>query len=92
MTDEQFAKLTDALLRLRTPIPVDVDLWSSDEIAAYLKVSAFQVMNRYAPLPDFPKAIRLPTGTGSKGFPRWKAKDVIAWAEKHQEKERRRAA
>lgn len=71
--------------RLIPTIPLEIDLWSGTEIGAYLKVGSRQVLERYAPLPDFPKAIRLPTGEGGKGQPRWKASEVIAWAEKHQE-------
>jgi hypothetical protein len=67
-------------------IPLSVDLWSIAEIAAYLKVSTASVSDRYATSPDFPKAIRLPSGGPRKGHPRYKAKEVIAWAERHQEK------
>ena len=35
-------------------------------------------MRRIAYLPDFPKAIRLPSGKGL-GHPRWKATEVIGW-------------
>lgn len=70
---------------LTPAIPLEIDLWSGTEIAAYLKVGARQVLERYAPLPDFPKAIRLPTSEGGKGQPRWKASEVIAWAERYQE-------
>ena len=79
-------RLTATMERLMRPaIPVEYDLWDSDTIAAYLKCSAAHVMQRYAPLPNFPQTIRLPTG-GSRGTPRWKAADVIAWAEKYQER------
>jgi len=82
--------------RISPAIPLDVDLWSSAEVAAYLKVGPNQVIERYAPLPDFPKAIRLPTADGARGRPRWKACEVIAWAEKYQDStgrgSRRRAA
>ena len=76
----------EAIIRMQRPlIPVDVDLWDSETIAAYLKCSASHVMQRYAPLPNFPQTIRLPTG-GSRGTPRWKASEVIEWAEKYKEK------
>ena len=70
--------------RLIPPIPLEIDLWSGVEIGAYLKVGSRQVLERLAPMPDFPKAIRLPTDRG-KGQPRWKACEIIAWAEKYQE-------
>lgn len=79
-------QLATALAGRITPaIPVDIDLWSSEEIARYLKRDRRQVIERIAALPDFPKAIRLPT-TGARGSnPLWKAAEVIAWANKYQE-------
>jgi hypothetical protein len=38
-----------------------------------------------ASLPDFPKAIRLPTKTG-RAQPLYKAAEVIAWTNRHQER------
>ncbi len=71
--------------RISPAIPLEFDLWSAAEIAAWLKVGTDQVLERYAPLPDFPKAIRLPTPDGGRGRPRWKAAEVIAWAEKYKD-------
>lgn len=80
-------QLAEAIAR-RTArrIPLAVDLWGYAEIADYLKVSAPQVADRYAPLPDFPRAIRLPSTGRGRGHPRYKAAEVIKWAEKHQER------
>lgn len=66
-------------------IPVSQDVWSCKEIAAYLKVSESQVRERYACLPDFPKAHRLPKDGGGVGRPRWKAREVIAWFDKYRD-------
>ena len=66
-------------------IPVEVDLWSTNELGAYLKVSPNKVVERYAALPDFPKRIVLPTAEGGRSHPRWKALDVISWAEQYVE-------
>ena len=66
-------------------IPLSVALWSLAEIAAFLKMSPHSVRQRIVPLPGFPQAIRLPSGK-TKPHPRWKAKEVIAWADKHQER------
>lgn len=71
--------------RVAPAIPLHVDLWSAAEIAAYLKMTPRHILERYAPRPDFPKAIRLPAQSGGPGQPRWKASEVIAWAERHQE-------
>lgn len=67
-------------------IPIAVDLWSVAEISAYLKVSPRQVVERYACLPGFPAAIRLPTQGRGRGHPRYKAAEIIKWAEAHGEK------
>ena len=41
---------------------------------------------RITALPGFPQAIRLPVmGSKGRGQPLWKAREVIAWAEKHPE-------
>ena len=71
--------------RIAPAIPLEIDLWSAAEIAAYLKVNRRQVLERYAPLPDFPNAIRLPNTEGGRGQPRWPAQEVITWANKYQE-------
>ena len=81
-------ELTDAIERIasiNTPqIPIDVDLWDSKTVASYLKVTPRQVTERYAPMPDFPLPIRLPSTRG-RGRPRWKAIEVIGWCGKYQE-------
>lgn len=70
-------------------IPIEIDLWDSARIGEFLKVGSRQVLERYAPLPNFPRAIRLPTPQGGNGQPLWKAVEVIAWAEKFKESDRR---
>ena len=67
-------------------IPINYDLWDSKHVAAYLKMSVHSFQTRYAPMSDFPRAIRLPSISGRQGNPRWKALDVIRWAEKHIDK------
>lgn len=71
-----------------TRIPIEIDLWSGDEIAAYLKKERRTVMERIVCLPSFPRAIRLPTATGGSAQPLWQAKQVIAWALSYQDTER----
>lgn len=67
-------------------IPLAVDLWGSAEIAAYLKLEQRQVSDRVVTLPGFPAAIRIPTRGPGRGQPRYKASEVIAWAESHKER------
>jgi predicted DNA-binding transcriptional regulator AlpA len=71
--------------RIAPAVPIDIALWDAETISAYLKVGKSQVLERYAPLPGFPKAIRLPSTTGGRGHPRWKASEIIEWAEHHTE-------
>jgi hypothetical protein len=71
--------------RIKGTIPVEIDLWDVSVIAQYLKRDPSVVRERICCLPDFPKAIRLPSTRG-KGHPLYKAKEVIQWAEKYQEK------
>lgn len=79
-------QLVAALQQLNKPaIPIEVDLWDMAMIAAYLKRNVQVVRERMACLPDFPRAIRLPTSTG-RTQPLWKAKEIVAWASSHQEK------
>lgn len=75
-----------AELAARMPVqfPVDIDVWSAKEVADYLKTSARQVVERYAPLTSFPDPIRLPNGRGGVGHPRWHARDIIEWVEKYK--------
>lgn len=62
-------------------LPIEVQLWTTHDIAGYLKIDPNKVVQRYASLPDFPKRIELPTAEGKITHPRWKAADVIRWAE-----------
>lgn len=82
----QFAEqLADAIAR-RPVIPPDRQLWDAEAVAVYLCTNRRAIMERYAPLPTFPRAIRIPAADGKISRPRWKAIEVMAWAERHQEK------
>lgn len=79
-------KLAGALAeRLRPAIPLSVDLWDVSTVAQYLKRDVRVARERIVCLPDFPKAIRLPSGNGGRAHPLWKAAEVIAWSEKYRE-------
>lgn len=65
-------------------IPLDIALWSTKEIGEYLQRPAQSVRERIVVLPGFPAPIRLPSGESGRSFPRWKATEVIAWVESHQ--------
>ena len=83
MNTEQIKMLADALREVAPRVPLNIDLWDKQACAAFLKVSVSK-FDRYAARPDFPKARRLPTE--GRGTPRWKAMEVVGWADKWTEK------
>lgn len=83
MSEPQFfLKLAEVLEKLSKPaLPVSVDLWDTEYLAAYFKRSASRVRSDIVCLPTFPKPVRLPVAGRSQAL--YKAREVIAWAEKH---------
>jgi hypothetical protein len=61
-------------------IPVDVDLWDTEHIAAYLKRSYTTVRDKIIVRPDFPRPIKI-NPTQERSHPLYKAREVIRWAE-----------
>lgn len=81
------ARLATELAKvIRAPIPVEIDLWDIATISAYLKRSESVVRERMACLPDFPKAIRLPSTKSSRGQALYRAREIIQWATRYQDK------
>lgn len=72
--------------QLRPALPIEIDLRDIGTIATYLKRSESIVRERMACLPDFPKAIRLPSTRTARGQALYKAKEVIQWAGRYQDK------
>jgi len=69
-----------------TSLPIEIDLWDIATIATYLKRSESVVRERMACLPDFPKAIRLPSTRSIRGQALYRAREVIQWAAQYQDK------
>lgn len=84
-TEEILTKILEKLSAPAPVIPLSVDLWDIATIAAFLKREPQVVRERMACLPTFPKAIRLQTKTG-RAQPLYKATEVIAWTNSHQER------
>jgi predicted DNA-binding transcriptional regulator AlpA len=83
--DALIEKLATALAaQLPPPIPIEIDLWDVATIARLLKRKESQVRNRLVCLPDFPKAIRLPTAGGPRLY---RAAEVLAWVSKYQDRD-----
>lgn len=55
-------------------------LWTAAEIADYLNLSKSSVQSRIICKPDFPKAVKLPSGGR-----RWVPEEVKKWALSHRE-------
>jgi len=82
MTTDILDELASAIARhTARRIPLAVDLWSVAEIADYLKCTERYALDNYASRPDFPAAVRLPGKGSRRGHPRYKAAEVIRWAE-----------
>lgn len=79
---EILIKLAEALEKIQRPVlPLSVDLWDTNGLAAYFKRSPSRVRSDIVCLPTFPRPIRLPVEGRSQAL--YKAREVIAWAEKH---------
>lgn len=84
MTETEILKAILQKLTERS-IPIEIDLWDTEHIAAYLKYSYSTVRDKIICLPSFPRPIRINTANGTS-LPRFKAREVIQWAESLQEK------
>jgi hypothetical protein len=83
-TEELLEKLLAQLSKPATiPMPVAFDLWDTRHIASYLKRSVDTVRDDVITLPSFPRPIRLPVRGAVRAQALYKAREVIAWAERH---------
>ena len=62
------------------PLPINVQLWEAADIGRYLHRTADSVRRLVVVLPSFPDPVRIPTSDNPR--PLWKAREVIAWAER----------
>lgn len=86
MTNEELLeKLLAHLTKSHTPpIPVAIDLWDTRMIGAYLKRSLDTVRDDIVTLPSFPRPVRLPMQNATRAHALYKAREVIAWAERQK--------
>lgn len=82
----QVLQRLDALIGLlsRPAVPIKDELWDKDQAGAYLGVSGRQVAERLAAKRDFPKAINLSGPKAQAAHRRWKAAEIIAWADRQR--------
>ncbi len=83
MDDDNTSKTLTAPVSVA--IPIEVDLWDAVHVAAYLKQSRRTAAEKTVFLAGFPAPVRLPSASGGKGHPLWIAREVVVWAERHQE-------
>lgn len=85
-TDQILEKLLERISAvIQSPAPqqpIAIALWDTKDIAAYLHRSKDRVYTDIVCLPTFPKPIRLPVKGKAQAL--YKAREVIAWAERHQ--------
>lgn len=67
----------------RPAVAVGDELWTSLDIADYLKLSAYTVERRVVVQTGFPRCVQ-PCATGVKAAKRWFAAEVIAWLRQHR--------
>lgn len=81
------ARLDLILAKLELPVvPLSDQLWGTTQIGAYLRRSTDNVRKEIVCLPSFPRPIRLPVHGKAQAL--YKAREVIQWAESHQDKRR----
>lgn len=82
-TEEILERLLEHLSKPAPVLPVSIDLWDTRHIAAYLKRSVDTVRDDIITLPSFPRPVRLPVRGVNRAQALYKAREVIAWAERH---------
>ncbi|MNH04489.1 hypothetical protein D3C79_637850 [compost metagenome] len=67
----------------RPAVATEHELWTSQDIAAYLKLATYTVERRVVVQPTFPASIQ-PCATGIRAAKRWFAFEVITWLRQHR--------
>lgn len=81
--EDLLQKILEQLSKPQTPsLPVAIDLWDTRMVAAYLKRSVDTIREDIVTLPSFPKPVRLPLASGARSQALYKAREVVAWAER----------
>ena len=78
LSDNDIQRIAEAVA-LKMAFPPEIDLWDARMVANYLKVSERTVAENYSAHHRFPKPIDLSEGTNRTR--RWKATEVVEWAE-----------
>lgn len=80
--DDVIAQKLDELIAATkaASMPVKERWLDAAGVAALLTLSERYIVERLAPKPSFPRPLRC----GGTGHPRWKAAEILAWAEQER--------
>jgi len=67
--------------RIAPTVPIDYQIWDAEMVAGYLSTSTSNFLQYLAPHPKFPRPIKIPNTKGQKMQSRWKAMDIIVYAD-----------
>ena len=76
--------LLEILNEIKAQTAAAGELWKTDDIARYMRLSVSSVQSRILTRKDFPRAVRIPTDEGLGGK-RWYASEVKSWVKRHRE-------
>lgn len=83
---ELVAALKALVIQLSSPRVTAADeLWTTEDIAAYLKLAPDTTERRVVTRPEFPAPLQ-PCPTGKRAAKRWFASEVITWARQNRSK------
>lgn len=83
-TQDLVGSIQELIRQLQRPtVPAEHELWTSQDVASYLKLSAYTVERRVVVQPGFPASVQ-PCATGAKAAKRWFAGEVITWVRQHR--------
>ena len=89
MEEELIRQLAEHIsARIAPAVPIAAAFWDKKAVCACLCMSE-STLNKIVDTPDFPPKYRFPASSGRdrRGYPRWKAKDIMEWAERFRGKE-----
>lgn len=80
------SSINELIRQLQRPaVAAEDELWTSQDIAAYLKLAVYTVERRVVVQPNFPTSVQ-PCATGAKAAKRWFAGEVITWVRQQRAK------
>lgn len=62
-------------------VPFEHMLWTTEDVANYFHISPKNIVQRLMSQPTFPKPLVIPRADKGTMHPRWRAKEVVSWAE-----------